>query len=226
MCGVTQKNAKTNPLPQETSREFWERRYQSAGFSAEMSIRPPRPRLKEFLEKLHLPQGLALDLGCGRGEDAIWLAQQGWAVVGVDVSQAALQQGRLLAEHAGEEISKRIEFSCCDLDQTFPAGKYDLISAQFFESPVPFGRNRILKKAANYVNLNGILLITSHVSRPPWSWPMRFVPPAPEAALAALNLREEEWSKICVADLSRVATGPEGQKAIVKDGVICLRRRQ
>lgn len=226
MCNLTQKkDAETNPLAEESSKDFWERRYRNSGFSVEMPMRPPRPRLKEFVEKLCLPAGLALDLGCGRGEDAIWLAQQGWAVVGVDVSEAALQQGRLLADSVGEAISRQIEFSCCDLDHIFPAGKYDLISAQFFESPIPFGRNRILKKAANYVNENGILLITSHVSRPPWSWPMRFVPPTPEASLAALNLEMESWTKICVADLSRIATGPGGQKAIVKDCVLCLRRR-
>ncbi|QCE34481.1 class I SAM-dependent methyltransferase [Acetobacteraceae bacterium] len=214
--------AKSNPLPEENLKEFWERRYRKEVGKA---FHSPRPRLKHFVERLALQGGKALDIGCGRGEDSIWLAQQGFEVVGADISQSALEQARILADQAGAKISQKIHFVCADLDLEFPEDKYDLVSAQFFESPVPFARNRILKKAAEFVRDGGIFLTTSHVSRPPWSWPMRFTPPSPESAFNSLGLVSEEWEKICVADLNRIATGPSGEKAIVRDGVICLRRK-
>ncbi|MFN0151734.1 MAG: class I SAM-dependent methyltransferase [bacterium] len=40
--------------------------------------------------------GAALDIGCGQGEIVAWLAEQGFDVVGVDISEAALARGRAL----------------------------------------------------------------------------------------------------------------------------------
>jgi SAM-dependent methyltransferase len=52
--------------------------------------------------------GRALDLGCGTGTHAIYLAQQGWSVVGVDFSQKAIALARSKAEHAGVKIDFRL----------------------------------------------------------------------------------------------------------------------
>lgn len=48
-----------------------------------------------------LPPGTVLDLGCGEGGDAIWLAQRGWRVTAVDVSDVALRRGAAHAKEAG-----------------------------------------------------------------------------------------------------------------------------
>jgi SAM-dependent methyltransferase len=47
------------------------------------------------------PVGVALDAGCGNGRHAVWLAQQGWTVVGVDGVEKPLREARARAEAAG-----------------------------------------------------------------------------------------------------------------------------
>ena len=70
------------------------------------------------------PGGKALDLGCGPGRNAIWLAQQGFAVDAVDLSSTALAWGRERADAAGVDVNF-VEGSIFALDDTFAA--YDLV---------------------------------------------------------------------------------------------------
>jgi 2-polyprenyl-3-methyl-5-hydroxy-6-metoxy-1,4-benzoquinol methylase len=93
-----------------------------------------------------LPPGTALDLGCGEGGDAIWLAGLGWRVTAVDVSATALDRTSTHATTAG--VEDRIDYQQHDLAHTFPAGAFDLVSAQHLHSPVEFPRDRVLRAAA------------------------------------------------------------------------------
>ena len=45
----------------------------------------------------HLPPGRALDIGCGTGVNAVWLAKRGWQVTAVDYSKVALEKSKSLA---------------------------------------------------------------------------------------------------------------------------------
>ncbi|HEX5532009.1 MAG TPA: methyltransferase domain-containing protein, partial [Methylomirabilota bacterium] len=65
----------------DPSRERWNRRW--AGERAHASSAP-----SEFLiaEAEALPPGRALDVACGAGRNAVWLARRGWRVTGVDFS--------------------------------------------------------------------------------------------------------------------------------------------
>lgn len=67
----------------------WDRRY--AGSDLVWTAEPNR-----FVEAelTHLRPGRALDLGCGEGRNAVWLAEHGWQVTGVDFSPVALEKGR------------------------------------------------------------------------------------------------------------------------------------
>ena len=76
----------------------------------------------------------ALDLGCGEGADALWLAEHGWTVVAVDISTTALGRAHAVAESRG--LTAQIDFQQCDLSSGFPDGSFDLVSAQFLHSPV------------------------------------------------------------------------------------------
>jgi 2-polyprenyl-3-methyl-5-hydroxy-6-metoxy-1,4-benzoquinol methylase len=49
-------------------------------------------------ETKDLPPGRALDLACGEGRNAVWLAERGWEVVGIDFSDVALEKARALAD--------------------------------------------------------------------------------------------------------------------------------
>jgi len=170
-----------------------------------------------------LPAGTALDLGCGEGGDAIWLAGLGWRVTAVDVSATALERASNHAATAG--VEGLIDFQQHDLAHTFPVGAFDLVSAQYLQSPVEFPRERVLQAAAQAVAPGGLLLVVTHASVAPWSWAdpnTRFS--TPEEALAALELGPEQWRTERLGAPERQAIGPNGQSAVVTDNVIALRR--
>jgi SAM-dependent methyltransferase len=92
------------------------------------SIWSGRPNGRLVAEVAHLPPGRALDVGCGEGADAIWLAQQGWTVTAVDVSTVALRRAQEAAEAAGVTV----EWLCGDaLSTPLAAASIDLVSLQY-----------------------------------------------------------------------------------------------
>ena len=78
-------------------------------------------RLAELVEPM--TPGRALDLGCGEGADALWLAEHGWRVTAVDISQTALD--RAAADAAARNLSDSIDFQRHDLMETLPDGVFD-----------------------------------------------------------------------------------------------------
>ncbi len=170
-----------------------------------------------------LQAGTALDLGCGEGGDAIWLAGRGWRVTAVDVSATALSRASAQAATAGVEA--RIDFQRHDLAKTFPDGAFDLVSAQYLQSPVEFPRDLVLQTAARAVAPGGLLLLVDHASVSPWSWAdpdTRF--PVPEQILISLELPRVQWRAERLESPRRLATGPGGQTATVTDNVVAVRR--
>ena len=80
------------------------------------------------VEASPLPAGRALDVGCGEGADAIWLAQRGWRVTAVDISTIAIQRART----AGSTARVEVDWRCIDLlVEPPPAATYDLVSLQY-----------------------------------------------------------------------------------------------
>jgi len=64
----------------------------------------PREELVELVESGRLRPGRAIDLGCGSGDNAIFLAQHGFDVTGVDFAHAAIDKAREKAATAGVEV--------------------------------------------------------------------------------------------------------------------------
>jgi SAM-dependent methyltransferase len=77
------------------------------------------------LETVGLAPGAALDVGCGEGGDAIWLAHAGWHVTGVDPSAVALERAAAAAAAAGEVV-RWIEGGIVDVE-----GQFDLVTAHY-----------------------------------------------------------------------------------------------
>jgi SAM-dependent methyltransferase len=65
----------------------------------------PRAELVRLVENQTIPPGRAVDLGCGTGANAVYLAQHGFQVTGVDFSEAAIQKARQLADSAGVAVN-------------------------------------------------------------------------------------------------------------------------
>lgn len=213
----------TNPNPagvrsDDTPQTFWERLY--AGKTKPTAGRPSSA-LTHFVEGR--AKGRALELGCARGDDAVWLAEEGWTVTGVDVSETALEAARLAAEARG--VGRSISFERHDLSQSFPEGRFDLVIAMFLQSPVPFGRTAALRRAAEAVNSGGLLLVVTHGERSSWSWSSPETPfPTAEAELAELALAPTEWREVFVGPRQRKGRGPAGEEAVVTDTILAIER--
>ena len=179
-------------------------------------------RLAEVAESLR--PGRALDLGCGEGADALWLAERGWQVVAVDISGIALQRA---AEDARvRDLLGSIDFQQHDLSDSFPVGRFDLVSAQFLHSTVRLDRIRALRMAADAVDPGGLLVIVDHGAAPPWASKLDHHDefPSAEEVVESLDRPDAEWQRVRVEAVEREAVGPEGQIATVTDNVIVLRR--
>jgi SAM-dependent methyltransferase len=84
-----------------------------------------RSRVSQLTSQLENgdPASRALDVACGEGQNAVWLAERGFDVCGVDISTVALHKARALAVSRGVQV----DFHEADLDGFVPQGTYELI---------------------------------------------------------------------------------------------------
>jgi len=105
-----------------------------------------------------LPPGRALDLGCGEGRNAIWLAQRGWQVSGVDFSEAGLDKARHLAVERGVEVTwVRADL----LDYQPDHGAFDLVIVMYIQLPAAQLAD-VMKRASTALAPGGTLLVVGH----------------------------------------------------------------
>lgn len=209
-------------MPQNEAAQFWEAKYADTS-----RVWTGRPNQAVVAEVSDLPVGSVLDLGCGEGGDAIWLAGRGWQVTAVDISPTALARAEVAAAQAGIP-EPRIRWVAHDLASWSGDGSYDLVTSCFMHSPLEFPRAAVLRHAASLVAPGGHLLIVAHATLPPWAdGPDRrerqFLTPHEE--IDSLGLPSAEWETRIAETRPRQATGPDGSSAVVDDAVVLLHRR-
>lgn len=119
-----------------------------------------RPNAVLAVEAADLVPGRAVDLGCGEGGDAIWLAERGWQVTGIDFSEAGLARA---AAHAAERgVADRIEWRQADLRTWAPDGEqWDLVTSHFLHL-LDDGMLEATRQMAGAVAPGGTLLVVGH----------------------------------------------------------------
>jgi SAM-dependent methyltransferase len=134
-------------------REDWDRRY-----AAVESLWATKPNRFLVAEAADLPPGRALDLACGEGQNAIWLATLGWDVTGVDYSEVALGKANARADRGGVAV----EFVCADLVAYEPRpSAYDLVLVLYLHIPFT-ARGAVHARACAALAPGGTFLLLGH----------------------------------------------------------------
>lgn len=132
----------------------WDERYSGSGFV--WSTEP-----NQFLPPAvaDLPVGTALDLACGEGRNAVWLATQGWTATGVDFSAAGLDKAAQLADANG--VADRTRWVCADVTTWVPDAVVDLVVVFYLHLPEPL-RRAAMGVAVAALAPGGMALVVGH----------------------------------------------------------------
>ncbi|MGA5358174.1 SAM-dependent methyltransferase [Streptomyces purpurascens] len=198
---------------------FWDGVY-----AARPAAGGPRPNVRLTETVTGLPSGDVLDLGCGDGGDALWLARRGWHVTAVDISAVAVERLAALARSHG--LGDRVTTVRADLHRSCPPGEFDLVCAHYLHTPFDLDRATVLRSAAHALRPGGRLLVVDHGSAAPWSWNQDpdIHYPSPREVAAGIDLDPRTWTVERADAPRRIATGPDGRTAEVTDHVLLIRR--
>jgi thioredoxin reductase len=203
--------------------EAWEERYRS-----KPAVWSGRPNPQLIAEAADLPPGRALDVGCGEGADAVWLAERGWRVTAVDIAATALERAAAHAESVGGDVAARIEWARADLRVQPPAeAAYDLVSAQYMLHLPVDDRRELCARLAAAVAPGGTLLIVGHHPSDLRTTARRMH--FPEMMFTgeelAATLDPASWEVRAADARPRTGTDHDGRECVTQDAVLVARRR-
>ncbi|GAA1196764.1 class I SAM-dependent methyltransferase [Prauserella alba] len=134
---------------------FWDERYRE-----QQQLFSGNPNGVLVTDTADLAAGQALDVGCGEGGDAVWLATHGWHVTAIDISRVALERAARAAQEHG--IGERISWVHGDpTAMPPPAGAFDLVSVHYFPLRLDAGRAAV-RGLLDAVAPGGVLLFVGH----------------------------------------------------------------
>jgi SAM-dependent methyltransferase len=137
--------------------ERWNARYEAKGWDPERD--PNRFLVAELAERGG--GGRALDLACGEGRNAVWLASRGWRVTGVDFSRVALGRARALAARRGVHVG----WVRADVTRFEPRpASFQLVAILYLQLPGG-DRRRVLERAAAAMAPGAELFMAGHALR-------------------------------------------------------------
>lgn len=199
---------------------FWDDRY---GASEQLWSGHVNAAVAEIAASL--TPGTALDVGCGEGGDAIWLAENGWQTTGTDVSRVALARAQARAEAVG--VADRTRWEQHDLLQwTPPVRGYDLVLAAFMHLPSR-ERKVVYARLAAAVAPGGSFLVAAHHPSDQGVVPR---PDQPDLFFSEQDLVDaldpQEWDILVAQARPRSTSHPQtGEPVVVHDTVMHARRR-
>lgn len=204
--------------------EKWDERYAEAPQRWSGAVNPSLKEAAAWLEP-----GTALDVGCGEGGDAVWLAEQGWTVVGLDLSAVAL--GRAEAAAAERGVAARCTWVQGDITDAAvgarlgPDARFDLVSTHYVHEPGGV-RTAAWLAEADLTAPGGVLLIVGHhpddehpAGRGPRDPSVTYLPQDVTTVLASVAGLEIEEAEV----RERAVDGPDGP-LMRRDTVVVARR--
>jgi SAM-dependent methyltransferase len=218
--------------------QWWDGKYRTQG-----QLWSGAPNGLLVAEAADLPPGQVLDLGCGEGADALWLAAQGWLVTAVDISRVALERAvaaekAVLAGAAAGSVATAVPGGWTDAVPATdtkvcwthadlgvsppPAGAFDLVSALYF----PFPRvGHVFDNVLAAVAAGGTLLVGGHEFTEGHHHDADFNPDAFYRWEEIGELLDDTWTVLVNETRPRVSPAPPGSGHI-NDTVLTARRKR
>jgi thioredoxin reductase/SAM-dependent methyltransferase len=210
-------------VPDALRPDFWDARYAE---SDQIWSGNPNPQL--VAQVSGRAPGTALDVGCGEGGDAVWLATRGWRVTAMDVSVVALERGAAAAARLGREVAERITWVRADVLTSDAGGeRFDLVNAQYLH----FTRSRaeVFRRLAELVRPDGTLLVVGHhpadvqrLAGPRHAHMEGFLFTADEVEAV---LDTSMWQVVLKGEPWREHAAPHGDTLQIRDVVLLARRK-
>jgi SAM-dependent methyltransferase len=177
------------------------------------------PNATLVAEASDLAPGVALDVGCGEGGDAAWLAERGWQVVAADISSVAIERA------AAAVPQNAVTWLCADLIASPPErGKFDLVSLQYYPLPLAAGEQGA-RGFLEAVALGGTLLVVGHDSNGHEQKDHRFNPADYYAPSQIADLLGADWEILVHEARRRERPLPDGSEAPADLVLKAVRRR-
>jgi len=177
-------------------RDKWDARYRDGAYESRTH---PTALLADWLPRI--PRGRALDVACGAGRNALFLAANGFSVTALDISRVALQRASSTAAQRGLDV----EWLYADLDEeltgALPAGPFDLIVW------VRYVHRALMPQLIARLAVGGALLCEQHLQT---DQPVTG-PTSPEFRLAPGEVRRSAQSLHIKHEYQGLAVDPDGR---------------
>lgn len=141
-----------------SSPEYWEGLYGAGADDQPLDVLLP-----DVVGGLY--PGTALDVGCGEGQNSLWLADHGWSVVGVDISPTAIERARAAQPETGAD------FVVADARQWEPGRLFDLVISTYALPSRGKGRDTVLDLIGAAVAPGGTVYVVEFDETTEGLWP-------------------------------------------------------